>query len=266
MTATDEPTIRIAGYEGFRRVGSGGFSAVYQARQTSLGRDVAVKVLNAGFSTDSDRRIFERECHTMGVLSRHPNIVTVYSEAFTDDGRPCIIMELYRGNYRERLEERGPLAVADLLSLGVKMAGALQSVHDAEILHRDLKPHNLFLSDFGEPALGDFGISTIDGERSITGTGGLSVAYAAPEVLEDSISGPSADIYSLGATLYHLLDGVAPFSSGNIRTTIGRILTEDPPVPNRSDVPIELVGVLHRALAKQSGDRFASALEFARGG
>ncbi|MFK7918938.1 MAG: serine/threonine-protein kinase [Ilumatobacter sp.] len=257
--------IRIVGYESFRRIGSGGFSAVYRARQTSLGRDVAVKVLNAGFSTDTDRRTFERECHTMGVLSRHPNIVTVYSEAFADDGRPCIVMELYRGNYRDHLDAAGPLEIDDLLSLGVKMAGALQSVHDADILHRDLKPHNLFISDYGEPALGDFGISTIDGERSVTGAGGLSVAYAAPEVLEDSMSGPGADVYSLGATLYHLLEGAAPFASGDIRTTIRRILTEAPPTPQRRAVPGELVEVLHRAMAKQSADRFSTALEFAEG-
>lgn len=263
--STDRPDtpITIGGYEGFERIGSGGFSSVYRSRQSSLGRDVAVKVLSAGFAAESDRRTFERECHAMGLLSRHPNIVTVHSEAFTDDGRPCIVMELYRWNYRERLEQNGPLSASELLVLGIKIAGALQSAHDAGVLHRDIKPHNLFMSDYGEPALGDFGISTIGDERSVTGTGGLSVAYAAPEVLEDAQTDSSSDVYSLAATLFHLFDGAAPFAASNIRTSVKRILTEPPPSPTRRDAPADLIGELHRALSKDPEQRHRSANEFA---
>lgn len=263
--STDRPDtpITIGGYEGFERIGLGGFSSVYRSRQTSLGREVAVKVLSAGFATESDRRTFERECHAMGLLSRHPNIVTVHSEAFTDDGRPCIVMELYRWNYRERLEQNGPLAASELLVLGIKIAGALQSAHDAGVLHRDIKPHNLFMSDYGEPALGDFGISTIGDERSVTGTGGLSVAYAAPEVLEDAQTDASSDVYSLAATLFHLFDGTAPFAASNIRTSVKRILTEPPPSPSRTDAPAGLTAELHRALSKHPEQRHRSANEFA---
>lgn len=264
MSGSDGPdaSVRIEGFSAFRRVGSGGFSSVYSARQERLGRDVAVKVLHADFSSEIDRRTFERECQALGLLSRHPNIVTVYSEAFTVEGRPCIVMELYHGNYRERLDAVGPMPIPELLGLGIKVAGALQAAHDRGILHRDLKPHNLFQSDYGEPALGDFGISTIDDERSISGATGLSVAYAAPEVLEEAAATSSADVYSLAATLFHLAEGAAPFSSPQLRTTVKRILTEEPHDLTRSDASASLSAALRRGLAKDPSDRFSSAEAF----
>ena len=177
--------VAIEGYEVVDEIGAGGFSVVYRARQSSMNRDVAIKVLNAGFTSDAERRTFERECHALGQLSHHPNIVTVFNDTFTADGRPCIVMELYHSNYRERLEQTGPLAIDEALEVAVRICGALQTAHEAGVLHRDLKPHNIFVSAYGEPALGDFGISTIDDERSQSRSSGLSIAYAAPEVLED---------------------------------------------------------------------------------
>jgi hypothetical protein len=161
-----------------------------------MNRDVAVKVLNAGFSSEIERRTFERECHALGRLSHHPNIVTVFNDAMTTDGRPCIVMELYHSNYRERLEHDGVLAIDEAIAVAVRICGALQTAHEAGVLHRDLKPHNIFVSAYGEPALGDFGISTIDDERSQSRSSGLSIAYAAPEVLEDGDASVASDIYS----------------------------------------------------------------------
>lgn len=257
-----DSAIRIDGLERFQRIGTGGFSSVYSARQTKLGRQVAVKVLTADVSSPSDRRAFERECQALGLLAHHPNIVTVYNEAFTADGRPCIVMELYGRNYRERLDETGPLPAEEVLSLGVKISGALHAAHLDGVLHRDLKPHNIFLSSYGEPALGDFGISTVDDERSISAASGLSVAYAAPEVLEDASATVASDVYSLAATLFHLVEGSAPFASKQMRATVRRILTEDAPALTRSDSPAELSQVLRRALAKEPSDRYATAAEF----
>lgn len=257
-----DSSIRIDGLERFQRIGSGGFSSVYSARQKSLGRQVAVKVLTADVSSPSDRRAFERECQALGLLSHHPNIVTIYNEAFTADARPCIVMELYGRNYRERLDEMGPLPVGEVLSLGVKMSGALHAAHLDGVLHRDLKPHNIFLSSYGEPALGDFGISTVDDERSISAASGLSVAYAAPEVLEDASATVASDVYSLAATLFHLVEGSAPFASKQMRTTVRRILTEQAASLSRREAPAELSHVLQRALAKEPSDRYATAAEF----
>ncbi len=199
----------------------------------------------------------------MGVLSRHPNIATVYSEEYTIDGRPCLVMELYHGNYRDRLGNSGPLPLGEFLALGVKIAGALQAAHDTGILHRDIKPHNIFLSDFGEPALGDFGISTIEGERSITGAAALSVAYSAPEVIEDGVADYLSDVYSFAATLHHLAAGASPFAAPQMGGVVKRILSEEPDPLNRSDAPDSLRELLRSGLAKQPSDRPESAGDFA---
>jgi hypothetical protein len=256
------PTV-IEGVTDLERIGSGGFSIVFRGREQAMSRDVAIKVLNSGMTTEGERRTFERECRALGQLSGHPNIVTVYRPAFTADMRPCIVMELYHGNYRERLDRSGPLPFDELLTVGVRIAGALHTAHQAGVLHRDLKPHNIFLSAYGEPALGDFGISTIDDERSHSGSSGLSVAYAAPEVLEDSDASVASDVYSLAATLYHLAAGTAPFASVDLRTAVRRILTDPPPPLPRADVPPGLEGALRAALAKDPVDRPPTALAFA---
>ena len=255
--------VTIEGYDVHERIGSGGFSSVYRAYQHSMGRQVAIKVLNIGFATDEEQRIFERECHALGRLSHHPNIVTVFSDAMTSDQRPCLVMELYDRTYRERIAESGRIPVEEVLSVGVRICGALQAAHDAGIVHRDVKPHNVFLSAYGEPALGDFGISTIDDERSQSGGGSLSIAYAAPEILEDGRPTAVADVYSLGATLFQLVEGSSPFASADMKTAVRRILTEDPPALTNPDAPASLQRVLHRVLSKDPAVRPQSATEFA---
>ena len=254
--------VAIEGYEVIDEIGAGGFSVVYRARQSSMNRDVAIKVLNAGFTSAEARRTFERECHALGQLSHHPNIVTVFNDTFTADGRPCIVMELYHSNYRERLEQTGPLAIDEALEVAVRLCGALQTAHEAGVLHRDLKPHNIFVSAYGEPALGDFGISTIDDERSQSRSSGLSIAYAAPEVLEDGDASVASDVYSAGITLYQLIAGTTPFAGPDLASTVRRILTAPPPRIDRAGLPAGLNRVLQDVLAKSPADRPSSMLEF----
>ena len=151
-----------------------------------------------------------------------------------------------------------------VLDVGVKIAGALQTAHDRGLLHRDIKPQNLFVSEFGEPALGDFGISTLDDERSISGGGGLTVHYAPPEVLEGAPATPRSDVYSFAATLYTLLEDARPFAApAGAKQSVGdlarRIMLEDPPRVRRPDAPRSLAALLVGAMAKRPDDRPASA-------
>ena len=252
----------VDGYEDLARIGSGGFSVVYRAHEVALNRNVAVKVLNAGLASDDDRRAFERECRALGQLD-HPDIVRVYRSAYTVDDRPCIIMELYDSNFREVLDRSGALGAVELLDVGVRMAVALHVAHSKGVLHRDVKPHNIFRSRYGDPALGDFGISTLVGERTHSGPGGLSVAYAAPEVLEEAGPGPATDVYALAATLYHLAAGRAPFASTDLRQAVRKILDDPAPPLDRPDLPPGFERVLRAGLAKRPADRPATALAFA---
>jgi serine/threonine protein kinase len=259
------PSVQIDGFDELQPIGRGGFSYVFSARQRDFNRRVALKVLSFGLADERERRSFERECRAMGLVSQHPHIVTVFNAAFTTAKQPCIVMELYSGGtYGERQKREGQLPVGVVLDVGVKIAGALQTAHDRGLLHRDIKPTNLFISEFGEPALGDFGISTLDDERSISGGGGLTVHYAPPEVLEGSPATPISDVYSLAATLYTLLEGTRPFGpKPGARQSVGdlarRIMLEDPPRVKRPDVSRALAEVLAAGMSKRPGARQQSA-------
>jgi hypothetical protein len=225
-------------------------------------------VLTFGLIDERERRSFERECRAMGLVSQHPHIVTVFNAAFTASKQPVIVMELYSGGTMgDRQKREGRLPVTVVLDTGVKIAGALQTAHDRGLLHRDIKPQNLFISEFGEPALGDFGISTLDDERSISGGGGLTVHYAPPEVLEGGSATAISDVYSFAATLYTLLEGSRPFAPANgarqpVAELARRIMLEPPPRARRDDVPRALSDLFARTMSKTPDERPASAAEF----
>ena len=258
--ASAPPTIE--GYTDLQRIGDGGFSVVYRAHELALHRQVAVKVLAAGMHDQADRTMFERECRALGQLD-HPDIVRVYRSAFTADDRPCIVMELYETTFRKLLDEHGPLAAPVLLDVGVRIAVALHVAHSRGVLHRDVKPHNIFRSRYGDPALGDFGISTVIGERTHSAPAALSVAYAAPELLDDGPVGPAADIYGLAATLHHLATGSPPFAAKDLRQTVAKVLNDDPPPIERGDLPTGFGRVIRAGLAKSPEQRPPTALAFA---
>ncbi len=271
MPRTPDPTVpsvQIDGFDQLELIGKGGFSYVFSARQRDFNRRVALKVLTFGLADERERRSFERECRAMGLVSQHPHIVTVFNAAFTASKQPVIVMELYSGGTMgDRQKREGRLPVAVVLETGIKISGALQTAHDRGLLHRDIKPQNLFISDFGEPALGDFGISTLDDERSISGGGGLTVHYAPPEVLEGAAATAISDLYSFAATLYTLLEGARPFapSSGSrqpVAELARRIMLEPPPRLRRDDVPRALSELLSRTMSKSPGERPMSAAEF----
>ncbi|MCY4663852.1 MAG: serine/threonine-protein kinase, partial [Acidimicrobiaceae bacterium] len=251
----------IAGYGEFVEIGRGGYSHVYRARQYEFDRPVAVKVLNEPLKDSKAVDAFERECRTMGALWDHPNIVPVFASAFTSDDRPCIVMKLFHeGSYSQVLINSGPIELEELLVVGVKIAGALAAAHEARVVHGDVKPHNIFKSRFGEPALGDFGIATFAGHSKDAAPLGVSVHYAAPEVV-DSDLGPSSDQYSLAATLYTLALGRRPFEasdpteSNSSTDVLHRAITRPiPQLPKR--FPKEFRDIIWRAMSRDPGERY----------
>ena len=235
MSGKDQSVrISVPGYEGFELLGSGGFSRVWRADQPRFRRSVAMKVLNFDIVDERAIQSFERECQAMGQVSVHPNIVTVLDSGLTPDDRPFIVMEYFAGGTYADKVEHDQIPIDDLLRLGVKISAALQAAHDAGILHRDIKPQNIFISKFNEPALGDFGISTVDRERTATGSAGFTVHYAPPEVLDGRPGTEQSDLYSLGATFYRLVEGIRPFDGPDqtVVATAVRIINE--PIPRIS--------------------------------
>jgi hypothetical protein len=252
------------GYEDLERIDQGGFATVYRARDTRFDRTVALKVLRADTLNDRQLRRFRAECLATGRVSSHPNIVTVYDAGTTLGHRPWLAMEYCSGgSLANRVAAQGPLPVAEVISIGARLCSALQAAHHAGILHRDVKPQNVLLTSYGEPALADFGIASvvIEGD-TVTETAAYTVVHAAPEILEGKVATPAADLYSLGSTLYTLLAGQAPFAQEartGLAPLVTRIMRNDLPAIRRSGVPPELEQLLRTCMAAEPQDRPSSA-------
>lgn len=250
-------------------VGAGGFGTVYKARQASLRRDVAVKIVTSTVKDEKVRIRFEREIQAMGMLSGHPNIVTVYDSGFTAKGNPYILMAYEeQGSLGDRLDRSGPVAYADVLTIMVKVSGALETAHQAGILHRDLKPENVLVSGYGEPKLGDFGIARLKGGPE-TGTSSLtaSIEHVAPELLEAKPPDTGSDLYALGSTMFKLLTGTAAFvrpGDESIVPALTRIRDEPVPDLRQRGIPAPVAEAVERAMAKDSSDRYPSAAAMGR--
>jgi serine/threonine-protein kinase PknK len=257
----------VPGYRILERAGEGGFSVVYRAHQQRLDRVVALKVLSVDAVDDDTMRRFERECQITGRLTAHPNVVTVLDTGMTSAGRPYISMDYFeRGSLRDRLSREGPLPIPDVLRIGVKIAGALAATHEAEVLHRDVKPQNILVSRYGEPALADFGVARLVDSSEATHTNAFTPHHAAPEVVNGEAPGVTSDIYALASSMYQLLAGTPAFrarSGSGIGPLMNRILKEPPPPIQRPDLPPQVFEVIVKAMAKAPGDRYPSAVAFA---
>jgi len=257
----------LPGYTYSRLLGMGGFADVFLYQQELPSRDVAVKVLLDTHLDDEARSQFVTEANLMAQVSQHPAIVTVHHAGFADDGRPYLIMEYCsRPGVAERYRTER-MDVAESLRIAIRIASAVASAHKAGIWHRDIKPANVLTTDFGWPALTDFGIAAT---AAIAGSAvGMSIPWAPPELLSPSPSGDErSDVYSLAATLYSMLAGRSPFEVLGTANTAGDLVgrIERMPLPRilRSDVPDDLFEVLDTAMAKRAEDRHPSSIAFAR--
>jgi eukaryotic-like serine/threonine-protein kinase len=275
------PGARLGAFEIVSLVGAGGMGEVYRARDTRLGRDVAIKVIPAALIGDSDRlQRFEQEARATATLN-HPNILAVY-DIGSHDGAPYIVSELLDG---ETLRERvaaGPLPVRKAIELGIQIAQALAAAHGKGIVHRDLKPENIFINKDGRAKILDFGLAKLTqsdaplmaGTNVPTTPGGNltqagvmlgTIGYMAPEQIRGQAVDHRADIFAFGAILYEMLSGTRAFKGDTTIDTVSAILKEDPPdlpVAERH-IPPAMARIIDRCLEKSAALRFHSMHDLA---
>ncbi|MEN2737644.1 serine/threonine-protein kinase [Microbacterium sp. X-17] len=258
----------LPGFSYVRVLGSGGFADVFLYEQNMPRRQVAVKVMLAEVVTSQVKQMFQAEANLMAQLSTHPSILTVYQASVSADGRPYLVMELCSSAIGQRYRS-DPLPVPEVLSIGVRIASAVETAHRAGVLHRDIKPSNILTTAYGHPVLSDFGIAATLSEADVTEAIGLSIPWSAPEVLLDETSGAVAsEVWSLGATIYSLLAGRSPFEQPGKENTSAELIqriTKGRPQPiGRADVPPRLEQILMRSMARKPSARQRSALELIR--
>ena len=266
------PGAKLGDYEIVRLVGSGGMGEVYRARDKRLGREVAVKVLPALLSRDTERlRRFEQEAQAAAALD-HPNILAVFQMG-THDGTPYLVSELLEGaTLREELRHK-QLPVRKVVDYGVQTARGLSAAHERGIVHRDLKPENLFITRDGRVKILDFGLAKLTVSRAADSISGIptagtepgvvmgTVGYMAPEQVHGSKVDHRADIFAFGAILYEMLTGRRAFQKPTSAETMTAILNEDPIDFSQFAERISpgLQRIVRRCLEKNPEQRFQSA-------
>jgi len=253
--------VRSSPFEGFTDVvlvSSGPRASVYTAVEPRAARPVALKVLSVQDVGPASLEAFEREAAVLGTLSSHPNIVTLYEAYTIADGRPVLVLERCESSLAERLHRDGSLPVAEAVSIGVKLAGALETAHGGGVLHRNVRPENILVTAFGEPALADFGIALLSTADQQSDLYDFPSVHVAPELLLGAEATPATDVYGLGATLHTLITGAPPlpqYDGENVAASVLRVLRDVPPPVAGPGVPYELTDLLAWALAKDPAAR-----------
>ena len=275
------PRPRVGPYEILGSIGAGGMGEVYRARDTRLGRDVAVKVLPSSFASDPERlRRFEQEARTVAALN-HPNILAIH-DVGTYEGAPFLVTELLEGEtLRERLEA-GPLPVRKAVEIAVQAANGVAAAHEKGVIHRDLKPANIFLTSDGRVKILDFGLAKLTAREeptagqsqaaTRTAAGATepgmvlgTVGYMSPEQVRGLPADARSDIFALGTILYEMLCGRRAFQKDSSAETMTAILKEDPPelAGDGSKIPPALDRIVRHCLEKNPSQRFQSARDLA---
>src|SRR5688572_3957081 len=256
------PDERLGPYRIVRLLGRGGMGEVYEAEHVEWSRRLALKVLRQRFNNATDRARFLREGQLAASIS-HPHAVYICGSEEID-GKPVISMELLPGGtLKDRVAAHGPLTPQDAAAAGLDIVSGLAAAQAAGVLHRDVKPSNCFVDVDGTVKIGDFGlsISTLgrDVGQRLTGFEGTP-SFAAPEQLRGQALDVRADVYAVGATLYYLLTGKAPFDAATLDTLVQKVTGEDPPSPRalRREIPDGLARVILRCLSRDPADRPSS--------
>jgi Tol biopolymer transport system component len=268
---------KLGPYEIVSPVGAGGMGEVYRARDTRLGRDVAIKVLLEAPAHDADRlRRFEQEARTIAALS-HPNILGIH-DIGTHDGAPFLVSEFLEGQTLRVKLVSGPLPVRRAIEYALGIAQGLAAAHEKGIVHRDLKPENVFVTRDGRIKVLDFGLAklvspeenhettvTLSSPATLPGMVMGTVGYMSPEQVRGEPIDPRSDIFSFGAVLYEMLTGKRAFKRETSAETMTAVLREEPPALNDTgwQGPPELQRILARCLEKNAGRRFQSASDLA---
>jgi formylglycine-generating enzyme required for sulfatase activity len=259
-------TREVPGYEILGELGRGGMGVVYRARQTGLGRTVALKMILAGaHAAPAERARFKAEAQAVARL-QHPNIVQVH-EVGEHQGLPFFSLEYCPGGSLAQKFRGEPLPAREAARLVGQLARALQAAHEAHVIHRDLKPANILLAAGGTPKVTDFGLAKRLDEAGQTQSGAVmgTPSYMAPEQAAGKTReiGPAADVYALGAILYELLTGRPPFKAASSLDTIRQVVSDEPVAPSRLNrgVPRDLETVCLRCLRKEPARRYGSARE-----
>jgi serine/threonine protein kinase len=274
---TLSPGTKLDGYELLGLLGAGGMGEVYRARDSSLKREVAIKVLPAFVSQDPDRlRRFEQEAQATAALN-HPNILAVHRFGVFA-GAPYLVSELLEGSTLREVLQRGALPVRKAIDYAVQTAHGLAAAHDKGIVHRDLKPENLFVTRDGRVKILDFGLAKLRGrqgdpdDHDATQTMGTdpglvmgTAGYMSPEQVRGKPVDHHTDIFSFGAVLYEMLSGKRAFQRPTSAETMSAILNEEPPSISQvvQTAPVGLQRVVNRCLEKNPEQRFRSASDLA---
>lgn len=263
---------QVRGFDLLEELGRGGMGVVYKAKQRGLDRVVALKmVLHGSHATAEDLQRFRAEAEAIARL-RHGNIVEVYAFGESEDGLPYFALEFCGGGTLAQRCAPGALLIREAVELLALLARAVQAAHAAGIVHRDLKPANVLLTADGVPKIADFGIAKgLGGPEGRTQTGAIlgTPSYMAPEQAAGRTNeiGPPADIYALGAILFHMLTGRPPFvvTGVELMRVLHQVQFDEPTSPRRlrKDIPPDLEAIVLQCLEKPATARYPSAGELA---
>ena len=251
-------------YEIIEKIGSGGMATVYKAKCHVLNRYVAIKILRDEFTTDEEFiKRFEVEAQSAASIT-HPNIVSVY-DVGADGNLYYIVMELIKGKTLKEIiiEEKGPLPWKWSVNIAGQIASALETAHKNHIIHRDIKPHNIIITEEGVAKVTDFGIAKAVSNSTITAFGTTigSVHYFSPEHARGGYTDEKSDLYSLGVVMYEMLTGKVPFDADTAVSVALKHMQEEPtpPIEVNSKIPSAVNDIIMKALRKDTNLRYQNA-------